>query len=206
MLQPTLEVQTDGLHLSSDQLEKLGWRPGQQIELSQTGDCLTLRPRGSGDKSIIRGAFRRCHHHANSDDVERCWLRLMMLLWDEDEYKPLRAFRGEAQLPTYLFPIVYHEVIRFLSEAGRNVPLENLPPAMIEQAPQQYESVLRGERLRKLDEVVAKSLTEHERKLLALMREGKKTAEIAQELGIAEGTASVEKSLLLKKLQGLMED
>ncbi|NOT59578.1 MAG: sigma-70 family RNA polymerase sigma factor [Acidobacteria bacterium] len=155
---------------------------------------------------IIRRAFRRCHHHASSDDVERCWLRLMMLLWDEGEYKPLRTFREEAQLPTYLFPIAYHEVIRFLVEAGRNVPLENLPPAMIEQAPQQYESVLWGERLRKLDEAVTKSLTEHDQKLLALMREGKKTAEIAQELGIVNGTASVEKSLLLKKLQGLMED
>lgn len=136
---------------------------------------------------IIRGVFHRCNYPANSEDVDRCWIRVMTLLWDEDEYKPLRTLREEAKLPAYLFSIAHREVIHFLIEQGRNVPLEDLSQEIIEQAPTQYETLLRGERLRKLDEAIEKKLTEHERNLLALMREGKKTAEIARELGLRRG-------------------
>ena len=154
---------------------------------------------------LIRRAFRRCNHPASSDDVERCGNRVMMLLWDEGQYKPLRALKEEAKLPAYLFKTAYHEAIRFLKEVKRKVPLEDLSQEKIEQAATQYESVLQRERLRKLDETIAQRLTEHEQKLLALMREGKKTAEIAQELGITKGTASVEMSKLRKKLRRLID-
>ena len=53
----TVEMKEDGLHLSSDQLESLGWRPGERIELSHSGDCLTLRPSGASEKSIVRTAM-----------------------------------------------------------------------------------------------------------------------------------------------------
>lgn len=57
MGQSTLEVQEDGLHVSTDQLERLGWQPGQQVELSHSPDCLIVRRKGSADRSIIRAAM-----------------------------------------------------------------------------------------------------------------------------------------------------
>jgi hypothetical protein len=55
----TVEVQEDAVHLdlSSDPFDKLGWRNGQWIEVSQSGECITLRRSGAADRSIIRSAL-----------------------------------------------------------------------------------------------------------------------------------------------------
>jgi hypothetical protein len=60
MANPTVEVR-DGrvsLDLTADQLEKLGWQHGQQIEVSQSGDSLTLRPQLTQEQFIHSRAFR----------------------------------------------------------------------------------------------------------------------------------------------------
>ena len=145
--------------------------------------------------SVVRAAFRSCNRPLILDDIERCCDRLLMKLWDKGEYKPLRDFRQESKLRAYLLPIAHHEVIHFLREKGKSVPLDELPQSMIEQPPQQYESVLRDERLHKLAETLL-TLTEHEQRLFAMMREGMKAAEIARKLGITKGTAYLEMSTL----------
>jgi RNA polymerase sigma factor (sigma-70 family) len=176
-------------------------RPTEPVPIEQLLEqAKVLLPR------IIQAAFRRLNYPASPDDIERCEERVMVMLWDGNRYKPLHEFRGRASLPTYLFPIAYHEVIRFLKEKGRNVPLEALPQELIELPPDQYELVLGKERRHKLDQMASEKLTEHQQKLLAMKRAGMTTAEIARELGITKATVAEEMSRLLKKLRGLMEE
>ena len=74
--------------------------------------------------SVVCAAFRHCNCPLISDDIERCCERLLVKLWDKDKYRPLRDFRHESNLRTYLLPIAYHEVTRFLREKGKSVPLD----------------------------------------------------------------------------------
>ena len=65
MANPTVEIREGRVYLdlTADQLEKLGWQHGQQIEVSQSGDSLTLRPQPSLEQFITSRAFRHLAVH-----------------------------------------------------------------------------------------------------------------------------------------------
>jgi hypothetical protein len=60
MANPTVEIREGrvSVDLTTDQLERLGWQNDQQLEVSQSGDSLTLRPQLTQEQFITSRAFR----------------------------------------------------------------------------------------------------------------------------------------------------
>ncbi|NOT64068.1 MAG: sigma-70 family RNA polymerase sigma factor [Acidobacteria bacterium] len=150
---------------------------------------------------VVYIAFRRRNLFPTQDDVERCCERVLFKLWDEGDYKPLREFRQEATLETYLRTIAYYEVVDFLRENGRNVPLEDLPSEMIEQPPQQ-EDILLHKEYEQLREEGLKQLTAQDQNLYNLAyKEELSVEKIAQKLGCKPEAVWQRKSRLIERLR-----
>lgn len=152
---------------------------------------------------VVRNALRPWKRHQQADDVDRFKQRLELLLWQGD-LKLLREFRQEAKLKTWLQKIANHEVSRVLREESRNVSFDDAPPEKFIQPPTQEKLLLQKEWAQLLEEALPK-LTEHERKLVELMRQDLSAKEIARELGIMVGTVYLEISVVKKKLRELIE-
>jgi RNA polymerase sigma-70 factor, ECF subfamily len=152
--------------------------------------------------SVVRAAFYRYHSSATADDIERCCDRLLFKLW-RDDYHVLRSFRQEASLRTYLLKIAYYEVVDFLRERKKSVPLEDLPPEMIEQSPPQEQHLLHEEYVQLLKKAV-KQLSVADQELYDLeYREELPVEEIAQRLGSRTEAIWQRISRLRKRLKAL---
>ncbi len=116
----------------------------------------------------------------------------------------LRSFRQEASLRTYLLKIAYHEVVDFLQERKKSVPLEDLPLEMIEQLPQQEEHFLHDEQVQLLEEAV-KQLSVEDQELYGLVyREELPIEELSQRLGANTLNIWQRISRLRKRLKALI--
>ena len=152
--------------------------------------------------SVISAAFYRYHPSATADDVKRCCDRLQFKLWDND-YHVLRSFRQEASLRTYLLKIAYHEVVDFLRERKKGVPLEDLPLEMIQQSPPQEAHFLHDEHVELLGKAV-KQLSVEDQELYDLeYREELSIEEITQRLGGSKDAIWQRISRLNKRLKAL---
>lgn len=151
----------------------------------------------------VRFAFPH-HHRSTPDDLKRARQGLSVYLW-EDDYRRVRSYKQQSKLVTWLQQVANNYVSDWLKVQGRYTNLEDAPPELFTQPPTQEEMLLRKEREELLEKVL-RTLTLHEQQLFALIRQGRKPAEIAQEMDITPKSASEECSVLKKKVARLIAE
>ena len=151
----------------------------------------------------VSNACLHYQHRAAPDDVARFSQRLYAFFL-EDDYRRLLTYDGKAQLKTWLQKVVNHEILRWVKEEQRNIPLEDAPPHTFDLMPEQEALLLRKEQEHLLAEAVLHKLTTTEQTLLGLVRAGLTINEIAQEMDILKPSVSSMKRALREKLHGLL--
>ena len=123
--------------------------------------------------------------------AQEIWQQVVASLWAND-FRALRAWRGDSRLSTYLGVIVSHACLRSARRQGRDEARER----PIDQAPQlpseeisPEERFLRSERRGALAAALA-TLSNRDRLVLALrFADGQTPAEFADVLGLSPGAA-----------------
>lgn len=149
-------------------------------------------------------AFLHHHHPPTPDNLQRARRGLWVHLWEND-YQQVRSYKQQSKLVTWLQPVANNYVHDWLKEQGRYTSLEDAPPELFTQPPTQEETLLGKEREELLEKVL-RTLTPHEQQLFELMRQGRKPAEIAQEMDITPKSASEESSVLKRKVGKLFKE
>jgi len=152
--------------------------------------------------TAVRQACQNLNHHPDQMEFDGLCQRIVMLLMDKD-FHTLRSFDNRSEPQTWLFTIAKRYILRRLKEQKKEIRLEDLPPDSFTSQPDQEEKLISEER-EKLLQAAAGKLTEHDRKLFYLMVQGLKTEDIAKEMGIKKSSVYPEKSVLIEKLQKIV--
>jgi len=152
--------------------------------------------------TVVSQVCARLGHYPNQAEIDRYAQRIRFLLWEND-YRVLRSFERKSSPETWLFAIAKRRIRRWLRERDRAKSLDEASPDSFTVQPDLDEWLLAKEREEILRAAESK-LTERERTLLDLVRQGLSIEEIAKEMKIKRRSASVRKRDLIVKLQRIV--
>jgi len=153
---------------------------------------------------VVRKVCASLRRHPDLIDADEFARRIAYLLWKND-YQVLRSFKHESEPETWLFTIAKRHILHELRERDGIVSLDDVPPDSLIAQPNQEERLTSQYKEKALLAAISK-LTEREQKLFGLLRQGRSTEKIAEELGIKRRSASVMKRALIKKLRRIIEE
>lgn len=152
--------------------------------------------------TIVRKACHSLGYKPSPEEFEGLVQRILLLLLDND-FRILRSFNNLSEPQTWLFTISRRYTLRRLNEKRRESSLQDLSPDAFVFLPDQEEKLLAAEHQQWLYSAASK-LTAHEQKLFAYIISGEKAEEISRRMHIKKETVYRERSLLIKKLKGLV--
>lgn len=153
--------------------------------------------------TVVHQVCTSLDHYPDQVELKRFAQQVRYMLW-EDNYRRLRSFKHQSDLPTWLYKVVKRHIKDQLRKQIRMVSLKDLLPDFFVSQPNQEEKLLNEERERILFAAVRK-LTPRKQKLFCLMYQGLKDPEIARRMKISVKSTYVEKSNVLSKLRQLVK-
>ncbi len=157
---------------------------------------------------VVRQACSNLKYYPGPVDLDGLEQRVALALIDND-YRVLRSFAHNSEPQTWLYTIAKRKVLQRLQEQKRMSSLEDWLQSELTFQPEQEQKLISEENERKRDDILhtaLSKLTEYERKLFSLMRQGLKTNEIAKMVGIKKESAYTEISVLKKKLHKFIKE
>jgi RNA polymerase sigma-70 factor (ECF subfamily) len=174
--------------------------PAVPIDALQVS-ALLARVRGASERDR-EAAFTELFHDFRGRVLSLC-LHLTGSAADAEDaaqevflvvFRDLPKFRGDCRLSTWIYRIAVRIAFRVKAKSSRNAPLDQDP------AIETPDPALQGERRRLLARALARLSADHRTVLALFSLEGLSHREIAETLGIPEGTVWSRLHLARKKL------
>lgn len=143
----------------------------------------------------------RSLHLPHEADSSRFTQRIVVMLMGND-YHLLRTFKIGSPPQPWLYKIARRNILHWLKDERRQVPIEDAPPDSLVSPPDQEQALLRKENAAQLEAALAR-LTRRQRLLFRLICQGLSAEKIAKETGIKKESVGPMRDVLIKKLQKL---
>lgn len=158
------------------------------IQAAKLGDMVAFETLYRETRDFI---LKRAHFLSRGQDAEDIVQETYIRAW-----RALSSFRGECCFATWLYRILYNEVIRLHRQSRVNSNLTLLPPTLAQSA-QDLDSNIA------LDQSLA-SIRHSERELVHRALQGYSNSEIAQQLGVSIAAIKSRKYRVRRMMQAML--